>query len=451
MFLQTNITQIQKEFGIDLVTSSRMREAIDSWNNILESRPAWLDSDDDIDTRNMAEFICDYRARLTTLDIGVELSGSTRAEAMQPIVDDLIKTLREKLSRAEGVGGCIIRWNGKNWDFMYNGDFLVTATDSDGSITGVIFASYVVQHGARYTRLEYHRYEDGVYRISNRAYKNRYYQTAQSLGTKVPLTEVLDWQDLDPEVSIRNLAKPLFAYYRVPGANNIDDSPLGVSVFSNATNELRSMDIGISRKDSEVKDSKKITFVGQSIVKYADNQNIKLPRFVVGLGVSFEDGANKNVHEHNPTLQTENRIKDINFELSLLGVKCGFSEGVFVMDGKTGVITATQVESDDRDTIQSIKDDRDALKTAIDQALYVLDSMMTLYKMAPIGAYETTYNFGDITYNYEEDKASWRTYAMQGWVPKWLYLVKFEGMSEEDAKAFVKEAQEENRAPGLFE
>ena len=77
--------------------------------------------------------------------------------------------------------------------------------------------------------------------------------------------------------------------------------------------------------------------------------------------------------------------------------------------------------------------------------------MMTLYKMAPVGVYEPVYNFGDITYNYEEDKAAWRTYAMQGWVPKWLYLVKFEGMSEEDAKAYVKEAREENRQPGLFE
>ena len=29
---------------------------------------------------------------------------------------------------------------------------------------------------------------------------------------------------------------------------------------------------------------------------------------------------------------------------------------------------------------------------------------------------------------------------MQGWVPKWLYFVKFEGMSEEEAKKLVAEA-----------
>ena len=45
-----------------------------------------------------------------------------------------------------------------------------------------------------------------------------------------------------------------------------------------------------------------------------------------------------------------------------------------------------------------------------------------------------------MTYNYEEDKASWRAYVMQGWVPKWMYFVKFEGMSEEEAKAMTAEA-----------
>ena len=47
---------------------------------------------------------------------------------------------------------------------------------------------------------------------------------------------------------------------------------------------------------------------------------------------------------------------------------------------------------------------------------------------------------GRVTYNYEEDKASWRAYVMQGWVPKWMYFVKFEGMSEEEAKAMTAEA-----------
>ena len=151
---------------------------------------------------------------------------------------------------------------------------------------------------------------------------------------------------------------------------------------------------------------------------------------------------------------TEQRIRDINFNLSMAGVKCGFSEGVFVMDGQTGMVTATQIEADDRDTIQTIKTDRDALKTAIEQAMYGADALASILSMAPLGEYETTYNFGDITYSYEEDKAAWRSYVAQGWVPAWRYFVKFEGMTEEKAKALpqeVVEAQMAFKQPGLFD
>lgn len=269
---------------------------------------------------------------------------------------------------------------------------------------------------------------------------NRY-----GLGREVPLQSVSAWANMTEEASISKLEKPLFSYFRIPGANTIDSgSPLGLSVFANAIHELKSLDIAISRKDSEVEDSKHITFVGQQLIQSAQNRGLTLPRFVKGLGMGVNDGDTSAIHEHVPTLLTDQRIKDINFDLSLVGVKCGFSEGVFVMDGQTGMITATQVESDDRDTIQTIKADRDALKDALTQAFYGANALATMYGMAPLGEYEINYNFGDITYNYEEDKAAWRSYVTQGWVPRWLYFVKFEGMSQEDAKAMTAEAEAAN-------
>ena len=105
------------------------------------------------------------------------------------------------------------------------------------------------------------------------------------------------------------------------------------------------------------------------------------------------------------------------------------------------MITATQVEADDRDTIQTIKTDRDALRDAITQALAGADALVTLYNLAPLGEYDLAFDFGDITYSYAEDRQMWYNYAMQGWIPKWMYFVKFEGMSEEEAKAVTAEAE----------
>lgn len=441
-------SDIGREFNIKLISSPQMQNALTAWDNISKGEPPWKSGEDGIKTVNMAKFIADTRAKLTTLDIGICVSGkSARAAYLQEITDDLIKRLPEKVCEADRLGGMMIRWNGKSWDFVMPGNFGVTEVDSNKNITGAVFAVQAVEGKNSYTRLEYHRFVEAegetLYQVTNKAYKNGTdLSGSTTLGTPIPLTEVKIWQHLQPETYIRGLDKPLFAYYRVPGSNTVDDtSPLGMSVFANAVTELRAIDVGISRKDDEIEDSRHMTFIGQTIQRSADRRNLKLPRFVQQLGIGLEDSGNSSIKEHVATLLTEQRLRDINFNLSMAGMKCGFSEGVFVLDGQRGMVTATQIESDDRDTIQTIKNDRDALQTAIEQAVEGADKLATLMDLAPIGEYELTFAFGDITYSYEEDKANWRLYAMQGWIPKWLYFVKFEKMSEEEAKAMIAEAQ----------
>jgi A118 family predicted phage portal protein len=174
-------------------------------------------------------------------------------------------------------------------------------------------------------------------------------------------------------------------------------------------------------------------------------RDLKLPKYVRNVK---GDGQEMFYQEINPTLNTETRIAGINALLNQIGYKCGFSNGHFVFNEKTGIQTATQVEADQQRTIQFIKDVRDRLQNCITDLCFALSAFADLYALAPAGAYELTFDFGDITYSYEEDKANWRSYASMGWVPKWLYLVKFEGLTEEEAKALVKEA--EPKTPALF-
>lgn len=441
MFLGADVQTI---FGVEPIESERMADALKLWHDISYNRPPWLDSEDGVESYNIASLIADTRARLITLDIGMAVSGSARAKFLQSAADDLLRRLPEKVSDACRGGGMVIKYNGVGWDYVMPGDFVVTHVDASNRITGAIFAEHLAYNGHRYTRLEYHRFEDGVYKITNKAYRNRWNSTSTMyvLGTPIELTEVDEWRDIEPDTDIANIDTPLFSYFRIPGANLVDPlSPLGCAVFANAIAELKAADISMSRKNTEIEDSKHITFVGQTIVQNASNRKIKLPRFVKGLGMGINDTETSAVHEHVATIQTASRIDDINFDLSLAGIKSGFSAGMFVMNGQRGVLTATQVEADDRVTIQTIKSDRDALQYAIEQAMYGADVLATVMGLAPEGDYDISYSFGDITYSYEEDKANWRLYVQQGWVPVWMYLVRFEGMSEEEAKGIGQEMQ----------
>lgn len=442
----------KRVFGTDIILSAEMERATASWYNIVGGRPFWVSKDDDVDTINFAKFVTADTAKKICLDIDLNVEGSTRAEYLQSVMNAFKNVLRDKVEDACALGGIMFKPNGNDGtaciDYIQAGDFLVTETNSNGDIRGAIFFDYYQSGDKYYTRLEYHRFEEDVYRITNKAFKS---DRKDTLGKEILLDKVDIWANMEDEVSIQNVDKPLFAYYKMPYNNTIDyNSPLGVSVFSNAIKELRDLDIAWSRKSGEVEDSKHMTFVGPTAVQYAEQKKINLPRFLKPVDLS-DDVTKETVHEHVATLLTEQRITDINSILSMISTKCGFSQGAFVLDRKTGQITATQVESDDRDTIETIKDMRDALKDTIDQLIYALNVYADLYNLAPVGTYETSYGFGDLTYNYDEDRNRWYQYAAQGKVPFWMYLVKFEGMSEEEAKEVCRLAKEENQSEGLFE
>ena len=127
---------------------------------------------------------------------------------------------------------------------------------------------------------------------------------------------------------------------------------------------------------------------------------------------------------------------------------CGFSEGYFSYNEKQGLATATQVEADDRRTIQRIKDIRDRIQAAVDDLIQALNDYADIYDLAPYGTYTVAYNFGDITYSYEEDRQNTKSLCQLGVLPWWMYLVRFEGFSEDDAKAAYAEAN--TAKPGLF-
>ena len=170
---------------------------------------------------------------------------------------------------------------------------------------------------------------------------------------------------------------------------------------------------------------------------------MKLPRHVHNV---FGNGMEAFYQQIDRPLKTEERRVGINQQLSFIGFKCGFSEGYFVLDQKTGMVTATQVESTDRRTIQLIKDIRDSLKTALKETIYAMNVIADLYEKAPVGSYTVDFDFGDITYNADEDRNRWYQLMVQGVIPKWYYLVKHEGMGEDEAKAVVAAADEANAA-----
>ena len=432
----------KEDFRVNSISSDEMQIIIDKCERIYQGIPEWVDAEENIKTINFAKIVCSEIGRLSMLGTSIKIDGSKRAEWLQKKIDDIYHNIRIWVEYGSAYGTIILKPNGTDID-IYTPDKYMITDQSNGNITGIVFMSGEISEDGKtyYTRLEYHRFlETGEYAISNKCYKS----TKQYGLDKTVSIEKTPWADLEEEVYIEHVDGPMYATFLFPQANNKDiNSPLSLPIFSEAIEELKDLDVAYSRNSEEIYDSARVALVDDRLTQMAGKPvngkpNIKLPRYAKNV---YGNDQKEFYQEINPSLNTEVRLTGINALLSQIGFKCGFSNGYFVFNEKTGMITATQVESDDRRTIQTVKDVRDQLEKCLKSLIYALNVFADLYDYAPSGEYETAFDFGDITYNREEDKARWYGYVTAGKIPFWYYLVKFEGYTEEEAKMLEEEAK----------
>jgi A118 family predicted phage portal protein len=233
---------------------------------------------------------------------------------------------------------------------------------------------------------------------------------------------------------------------------------MGMPILSDAIEEMKDLDIAYSRNAKEIFDSKRTVLIDSDRMlpaggKVANStahfnetrKSMGLPDYIKNV---WGNGQEDFYQEINPQLNTEMRLKGLNAYLSQIGYKIGYSNGYFVFNEAGGIQTATEVESNDRRTIQLIKDVRDRVEVCLRQTIYATSVFADLENAIPAGKYEVVFDFGDITYNVEEDRQRWWGYVVSGKVPAWKYFVKFEGMSEEEAKTMIAEATP--KQPTLF-
>ena len=448
-------SKAKEEFNIEPIISQSMEDMIQKCFAIYQGKPYWLDDADHIKTINFAKAVCSETARLSMLGTKITIDGSARAEWLQEQIDNIYFKLRDWVEYGCAYGTVILKPNGKGIDLVTPNNFMITDYEN-GEISGVVFVNREVVGKKYYTRLEYHRFIEDVYAITNRCYVgDSENDTSKSIDiVKTP------WSELLEESFIQNVDSPLYGVLKMPHANNVDvDSPMGLPIFSDAIEELKDLDIAYSRNSKEILDSKRTVLIdsdkmftsGTAVAKMSGigmeraRQDMKLPDYVKNV---YGNGKDDFYQEINPQLNTDIRLSGLNALLSQIGYKIGYSNGYFVFNESTGIQTATGVEAEQQRTIQFIKDVRDKVEGCLGRVIYALSVFADLYNLSPVGAYEITFDFGDITYDREQDRTRWWGYVVSGKVPAWMYFTKFEGMSEEDAKAMVAEAAP--KQPTLF-
>ena len=220
----------------------------------------------------------------------------------------------------------------------------------NGVIAECAFSSFATVNGEDYCYLQIHHKVNGLYDIENRIYHFR----NNNLDAELPLTDVQGFERVPPVVHTGS-DKRQFVIDRPNIANNYDYSiPLGISVFANAIDVMKGVDIAYDSYVNEFVLGKKRIMVKPAATEYLDGEPIfdsdDLVFYV--LPEDVQDGAV--ITPIDMTLRTTEHNTGIQDQLNLLSSKCGFGENHYRFD-QGSVSTATQVISENSTMFRTIK------------------------------------------------------------------------------------------------
>lgn len=253
-----------------------------------------------------------------------------------------------------------------------------------------IFISRTAKGGWYYTRLEWHTWDGMTYTIRNELYradrqKGAVADSQDILGIRVPLAEIYPYLD---EETIVPVGESLFAYWRTPIANNVDDnSPLGVSIYGNALETLHALDICYDSFVREFRLGKKRIIVPARAVRTVIDPVSGAPRrYFDATDETYEALASDNpedlkIVDNSVELRVDEHIGALNAFLSILCLQLGFSASTFSFDQRDGVKTATEVVSENSKTYKTIKTVQNQLAPAIERIVRSIVDVAILYGM----------------------------------------------------------------------
>lgn len=265
--------------------------------------------------------------------------------------------------------------------------FVPTQWDN-ATVSGGIFVTRQARGGWYYTLLEWHEWDGTTYVIRNELYRSEIKKDEQGndqdiLGFRYPLAALYPY--MDEEVPL-DVEKSLFAYFRTPDANNLDDnSPLGISIYANAMETLHAIDICFDSFVREFRLGKKRIIVPARMIRtVVDPQTGQSLRYFDATDETYEalstdDPDSLKIQDNSVALRVEEHVAALNAFLNLFCLQVGLSAGTFSFDAHSGLKTATEVVSENSKTYKTVRNFQAQIQPAIEQLVDAIIQIASLY------------------------------------------------------------------------
>lgn len=435
--------KIKDVIGVDVAVSDKMANGIDLWTRMYQNKPPWFHKH--LKQCGLPAAIAGEFARLVTLELETEVTGN---DFLNTEYQTVIRDIRKYTEYACAKGGLALKpyvaGGHIEVDMVQADRFFPTKFNSRGEVTAAVFAESLTVGREVYTRLEYHRHEGTTYYISNKAFVKPDLENVEVLGKEVPLAIIPEWASLEEDVTIQNVKQPLFSYFKTPSANNIDDtSPLGVSVYARAVDDIRNADEQWTRLLWEFEGSELAIDADLTLFRKNSNGEYELPKGKERLFRMVDlDDNNEKYKVFSPAIRDGSLLNGMNAILRRIEFNTGLAYGT-LSDPNDVEKTAEEIKASKQRSYSTVSDIQKALQDALEHLVYAMDVMAQLSHLPGGKKYEICFNWDDsIVIDKEKELLSMQQDATAGLIRKELYVAAKYGVSEEEALKMMPQADE---------
>ena len=456
---------IEQAENLQTSLSTDMINALSDWYKLYRNEAPWLS--DSVKSMNLPAFVSSEIARQVVLEMKWSITGKNktgdtadsngdaimnpRAEYLQKEFEKCISVLRTKLEQGCAAGGMLIKPYPNTADghlyFDWSMDWSVypIAFDDDGNLADVVIPDTFTEGKITYTRLERHTVEGNNVRITQRAFMS---SNPESIGKEIPLTMVERWASLTPEATVTDADGPLFGWFKVAAANNIDvDSPMGASVFGKARDVIREADEQWSRILWEFEGSELAIDVDPTALRpRKDNSGrMETPKLNERLFRQLDiDKGDRDLYEvFSPNIRDASLINGLMQILYRVEDLCGLSRGT-IADVNQSERTATELKINKQRSYATISDNQKALESCLRNVIRAMDKYATVYGLAPEGEYDVSFDWDDSILTDRDQQNQERLLLLNaGIISKVEYRMWYFGETKAQAEAAISAVQQE--------
>lgn len=450
------IQKALRENQIDWCLSSEMANQIDLWTRMFENRAPWLNGT--TESAGLPAAIAGEVARLITLELATEVSGSSRGTYINAVYQKMVKKLRQYVEYGCAKGGLIFKpyftHDGIDVQILQADSFFPVSFDGSGTISQCVFLEQFRSGNKIYSRIEMHTLRGTKLTIENHVFVST---NDFSLGAEIPITAVERWQDIAQSLIVEDVVRLPFGYFRFPLANTKDsESPLGVSVYSRAVGLIREADRRYSQINWEYEAKEAAVHAATSMMRYnPDTDKFEYPGGKDRLyrTVEVNSGATEKplLEAYSPDIRDASLYNGWNQQMRLVEFNCGLAYGT-LSDPNNVDKTAEEIRSSKQRSYQMISDAQGALQIALEDLVDAINFYCDLYVLSPSGPYAVSFNWDDsiiVDTNAAVDKNIKLTQS--GLRSKITAIMEIDRCTEEDARAELERIAQESQVSGQID